>query len=76
MVVVVSFTGADGASTTISFAGDAVAVYGGSSWDHGNYTVFLDGVPQLELNGGSNGLASSFHPQVLILFLFNWLSTH
>ena len=44
----------------MTFSGDAVAVYGGVSFDHGNYTVTIDGKSQV-LNGGT---ARTYHPQV------------
>lgn len=47
---------------SLSFSGDAIAVYGGVSFDHGNYTVSLDG-EEWDLNG-ANGVARMYHPQV------------
>lgn len=47
----------------MSFNGDAVAVYGGVSFDHGNYTVTIDGNSQV-LNGGA---ARTYHPQASYL---------
>lgn len=59
-----SFTGANGATATVTFAGDAVVVYGGTSFDHGNYTVSLDGAQQQQFNGGSDGQSRMYYPQV------------
>ena len=56
----------------MTFTGDAVAVYGGASFDHGNYTVSLDGVPQREFSGGSNGQVRMYHPQVNTTFMLHF----
>ena len=47
----------------MTFSGDAVAVYGGVSFDHGNYTVTIDGNSQM-LNGGA---VRTYHPQASVL---------
>lgn len=59
----VSVSQAAGDHASLTFIGDAVAVYGGSSFDHGDYSVSLDGFVR-QLNGGSGGLAETYHPKV------------
>ena len=58
-----SFAKKNNAEATFSFTGDALALYGGSSFDHGDYEVKIDGVSHL-FNGGSNGGSRVYHPQV------------
>ncbi|KAI0093109.1 hypothetical protein BDY19DRAFT_902909 [Irpex rosettiformis] len=55
------FTESSGSKATLSFTGDAVAVYGGVSFDHGLYSVSVDGQSQ-QLNGGGY---DEYHPQGL-----------
>ena len=55
-----SYTQTKGAQASLSFSGDAVSVYGGVSFDHGNYTVSLDGDTK-QLDGGT---ARTYHAQV------------
>ncbi|PPQ87445.1 hypothetical protein CVT25_008181 [Psilocybe cyanescens] len=56
------FSSTTGASASITFSGDAVAVYGTVSPDHANIRMSLDGQSQT-LPGGSGGMASVVHPQ-------------
>ncbi|KAH9485090.1 A type blood alpha-D-galactosamine galactosaminidase [Psilocybe cubensis] len=56
------FSSTAGASASITFSGDAVAVYGTVSPDHANIRMTLDGQSQL-MPGGSGGMASVVHPQ-------------
>ncbi|KAK0461313.1 uncharacterized protein EV420DRAFT_1762598 [Desarmillaria tabescens] len=65
------FTNVTDASASIYFAGDAVALYGTVSPDHANIRVSLDG-RETTFSGGSNGVVSSLHSQVL-LYSFNGL---
>ncbi len=53
-----------GAQASLTFNGDAVAVYGVSSFDHGDYEVLVDGHSQRYNGGGDNGLARTYHAQV------------
>ena len=64
-----SFTPTSGSKATLSFTGDAVAVYGGVSFDHGSYTVSVDGHSQ-QLNGGGY---ADYHPQVSHVILIQGL---
>ncbi|THH29205.1 hypothetical protein EUX98_g4983 [Antrodiella citrinella] len=64
------YTQTNGATASIMFDGDAVAVYGGASFDHGNYTVSLDGMLQ-QYNGGSDGQVRMYHPQTMLYFATN-----
>lgn len=57
-----SFTQAHDAQAKLSFTGDAIAVYGGSNFDHGDYTVVLDGKSS-KFNGASGGVRM-YHAQV------------
>ncbi|KAI0793176.1 hypothetical protein C8Q75DRAFT_547759 [Abortiporus biennis] len=62
-----NFTQVDNAQMSFSFAGEAIAVYGGSSFDHGNYTVSLDG-QTYQFNGGSNNHSALYHPTTMMFF--------
>ena len=57
-----SYSDIDGAEIAFSFIGDAIAVYGGVSFDHGDYIVSVDSMTT-QLNG-ANGQARLYHPQV------------
>ncbi|PBK91430.1 hypothetical protein ARMGADRAFT_201061 [Armillaria gallica] len=61
------FTNVTDASASLSFAGDAVALYGTVSPDHANIRVSVDG-RETTLSGGSNGFVSSLHPGILLYF--------
>ncbi|KIP10935.1 hypothetical protein PHLGIDRAFT_186302 [Phlebiopsis gigantea 11061_1 CR5-6] len=63
------YSNTDGANATLTFSGEAVAVYGGVSFDHGMYTVSVDGQTQ-QLNG-ANGQARVYHPKSLLYFASN-----
>ncbi|EKM54232.1 uncharacterized protein PHACADRAFT_210048 [Phanerochaete carnosa HHB-10118-sp] len=62
----VHFTNLDGADVALSFSGDAIALYGGVSFDHGDYTVTLDG--QKQTLNGANGQARIYHSKSLLFF--------
>ena len=62
-----SYSNTNDANATLTFSGDAVAVYGGVSFDHGVYTVSVDGQTQ-QLNG-ANGQARVYHPKVRFIVL-------
>ncbi|KAI0074643.1 hypothetical protein K474DRAFT_1516490 [Panus rudis PR-1116 ss-1] len=59
----VRHTDKEAATASMKFTGDAVAVYGGSSFDHGEYIVDIDG-RRRALNGGGDGQSRVYHPQV------------
>ncbi|KAF9567970.1 hypothetical protein CPC08DRAFT_702790 [Agrocybe pediades] len=61
------FTNTPGASASLTFSGDAVAVWGTVSPDHADINMELDGNSQT-LPGGSGGMASVVHPQVLLFY--------
>lgn len=60
------YTNTNGAEATLTFSGEAIAVYGGVSFDHGEYTITLDG--QKKSLNGANGQARIYHPQSLLFF--------
>ncbi|KAF5380463.1 hypothetical protein D9615_004624 [Tricholomella constricta] len=64
------FTNTPDASASISFIGDAVAVYGTMAPDHANVRITLDGHAKVS-TGGANGFVSSLHPQVLLYYANN-----
>ena len=64
-----SYSQTVGAQASVAFKGDAVAVYGGVSYDHGNYTVDLDGQSQI-FNGGT---ARMYHAQVRAIQDFKFM---
>ncbi|EAU91458.2 hypothetical protein CC1G_01947 [Coprinopsis cinerea okayama7 len=55
------------AAVTMSFAGEAVALYGTMSPDRTNMKITIDGQETI-LTGGSNGHASRLHTKVLLYF--------
>lgn len=55
-----------GASATIPFTGDVVAVYGTVSPDHANILVSLDGQTR-SIQGGGGGFARVVHTKVCII---------
>jgi len=61
------FTQNGGATASLSFSGDAVAIYGTVSPDHGNFSVSVDG-QTTEAGAGADGLARVLHPQILLYF--------
>ncbi|KAF8070671.1 hypothetical protein FPV67DRAFT_1035931 [Lyophyllum atratum] len=64
------FTSTPGASASISFSGDAVAVYGTMAPDHADVRITVDGRSNL-FSAGAGGFASSLHPQVLLYYANN-----
>jgi len=70
---VFSFSQTPGASASLTFSGDAVALYGTVSPDHADINISVDGQEQ-RLPGGA-GLVSIVHPQVREL-PFALASTH
>ncbi|KIK67160.1 hypothetical protein GYMLUDRAFT_81752 [Collybiopsis luxurians FD-317 M1] len=61
------YTSSAGASASVTFSGDAVAVYTTVSQDHADIQLSLDG--QTHTFGvGSGGLASTLHSKVLIYY--------
>lgn len=61
------FTNVPNASASLSFHGDAVAIYGTTAPDHANVQITLDGRSNIYA-GGSGGFASSLHTQVLLYY--------
>ncbi|KAF5322600.1 hypothetical protein D9619_001541 [Psilocybe cf. subviscida] len=61
------FTQTPGASASMKFSGEAVAVYGTVSPDHANIVVNVDG-QATTLPGGANGFASLVHTDVLLFY--------
>ncbi|KAK0195362.1 hypothetical protein F5146DRAFT_1025146 [Armillaria mellea] len=61
------FTNVTDASASLSFTGDAVALYGTVSPDHANIRVSVDG-QETTISGGSNGFVSSLHTGILLYF--------
>ncbi|KAK0225868.1 hypothetical protein IW262DRAFT_1358271 [Armillaria fumosa] len=61
------FTDVTDASASLSFTGDAVALYGTVSPDHANMRVSVDGL-ETTFSGSSNGSVSSLHPGILLYF--------
>ncbi|TFK44346.1 hypothetical protein BDQ12DRAFT_672823 [Crucibulum laeve] len=61
------YTQIPGASASLQFSGDAIAVYGTVSPDHLNIRVTVDGQSTTSTSG-SGGFASGLHTQVLIYF--------
>lgn len=55
-----SFTQTPGAQASLTFSGDTVSIFGGVSFDHGNYTVTLDGQSQNFTTSGNR----QYHAQV------------
>ncbi|KAF8973071.1 hypothetical protein BDZ97DRAFT_1912656 [Flammula alnicola] len=62
-----SFSQVPGASASLTFSGESVAVYGTVSPDHANLVVTVDGQTQ-NLPGGSGGFASEVHPNTLLYY--------
>lgn len=63
-----SFSQSPDASASLTFSGDAVAVYGTMSVDHSDILVTLDG-RQKTFTGGAGGFVSGLRPQVRCFFL-------
>jgi hypothetical protein len=64
------FTEVPGASATIPFTGDAVAIYGTVSPDQANILVSLDGQTST-VPGGAGGLARTLHTKTLLYYADN-----
>lgn len=64
------FTQSQGASATLPFSGNAVAVYGTVSPDHANIRVSLDG-KNTTVQGGAGGFARVLHTQTLLYYADN-----
>jgi hypothetical protein len=63
------YTSSAGASASVSFSGEAVALYGTVSQDHADIRLSLDG-NTVTFGAGSNGFASSLHSQVCMVLLY------
>jgi hypothetical protein len=63
-----SYTQTPGASASLNFSGDAVAVYGTVSPDHANVQITLDGRSKT-FTGGTGGFVSGLRTQVGPLIL-------
>jgi len=63
-------TQTQGASATIPFSGNAVAVYGTVSPDHADIQVSLDG-QNTTVQGGAGGFAGALHTQTLLYYADN-----
>ncbi|TFK23948.1 hypothetical protein FA15DRAFT_670034 [Coprinopsis marcescibilis] len=61
------FSEAPGASVSMPFAGDAVAVYGTISPDHAGMKITVDG-QEITVAGGANGHVSRLHTKMLLYF--------
>jgi len=67
------YTQAAGAAASLSFSGNAVAIYGTVSPDHANIQISVDGHSTL-VNGGAD-YVSALHPQTLLYYANNLDST-
>lgn len=63
------FSQIQGAEASLSFSGDAVAVYGTVSPSHANYTITLDGHTSQQFNAASS--VRELHSQTLLYFAQN-----
>ncbi|KAF5389387.1 hypothetical protein D9757_004246 [Collybiopsis confluens] len=63
-----SYTLSAGASASVSFSGEAVALYGTVSQDHADIRLTLDG-NTVTFGAGTNGFASTLHSQVLLYYI-------
>lgn len=61
------YTQSVGASASVTFSGDAVALYGTVSEDHADIHLTLDG-ESVTFGAGANGLASTLHTKVLLYY--------
>jgi hypothetical protein len=61
------YTQSAGASASVTFSGDAVALYGTVSEDHADVHLTLDG-ESVTFGAGANGLASTLHTKVLLYY--------
>ncbi|KAJ3807978.1 hypothetical protein F5876DRAFT_67666 [Lentinula aff. lateritia] len=56
-----------GASASVTFSGEAVALYGTVSQDHADIQLSLDG-QNVTFGAGANGFASTLHSQILLYY--------
>ncbi|PPQ98794.1 hypothetical protein CVT24_003352 [Panaeolus cyanescens] len=56
------------ASASLSFSGDAIAVYGTTAPDHANIRVNIDGISQV-MAGGAQGKVDSLHTKILLFYI-------
>ncbi|KAJ3984758.1 hypothetical protein F5890DRAFT_1514962 [Lentinula detonsa] len=61
------YTSGAGASASVTFSGEAVAMYGTVSQDHADIQLSLDG-QNITFGAGANGFASTLHTQVLLYY--------
>ncbi|KAF9501918.1 hypothetical protein BDN71DRAFT_1438657 [Pleurotus eryngii] len=61
------FTSSPGATASMSFFGDAVAIYGTVAPDHSDFQITLDG-KQTRWRGGAGGMVRTLRPKSLLYF--------
>lgn len=61
------YTQSAGASASVTFSGEAVALYGTVSEDHADIRLSLDG-ESVTFGAGANGLASTLHTKILLYY--------
>ncbi|KAH7874559.1 uncharacterized protein C8R40DRAFT_1106945 [Lentinula edodes] len=61
------YTSSAGASASVTFSGEAVALYGTVSQDHADIQLSLDG-QNVTFGAGANGFASTLHSQILLYY--------
>jgi hypothetical protein len=61
------YTSSAGASASVTFSGEAVALYGTVSQDHADIQLTLDG-KSLTFGAGANGFVSTLHSEVLLYY--------
>ncbi|KAG9220743.1 hypothetical protein CCMSSC00406_0003842 [Pleurotus cornucopiae] len=64
------FTSSPDATASMSFFGDAVAIYGTVAPDHSDFQITLDG-KQTTLRGGAGGMVRTLRPKSLLYFASN-----
>ena len=69
-----SYTYSNNASAQLDFTGSSVEVVGGVGPEHGNYTVWIDGLPttQQDTKALFNGSYANVVQQTTRQFLFFW----
>ncbi|THU95380.1 hypothetical protein K435DRAFT_723810 [Dendrothele bispora CBS 962.96] len=65
------FSQTKGASLSLPFSGESVAIYGTTSPDHADIQIEIDGRVFDTLPGGSGGRTDSLHTQVLLFYQDN-----
>ncbi|KAG8772488.1 hypothetical protein FRC12_003057 [Ceratobasidium sp. 428] len=60
----ISTTSRKGASASLTFEGTGIYLYGGTSPDHGAYTIELDDNPLVLMNGSTK----DYHPKILLFY--------